>query len=327
MSLTTDQKLTLFRNLVRAYHFDQMMSRRMVNGRLVGFYHPGDGAIAPGVGACSFLEKTDYLNPHHRAHGQPHMLSKGIDLKHYLAEHTAKAAGCCQGRSSFHFCFPDDGVFLMSGFIGFNFPPVVGLGWAAQRNGRGQIVMNCSGDGSYGQGKAHECMLMAMNWKLPIVFVCENNGLAIFAEADEMHPTDDIADMAKAYAMPSAIVDGQDVFAVAEAVLPAIERARSGGGPTLIEAKTLRFREHDIGTPNLRGSKERTKEEIDALMEREPVHVATRRLLADKVLTQPEIDAIHEEAAAEVEAAEDYADSLPEPDVTLEDLEAAVYAP
>jgi pyruvate dehydrogenase E1 component alpha subunit len=326
MSLTQEQMQTLFRNLVRAYHFDQMMSRRMINGRLVGFYHPGDGAIAPGVGACSFLEQSDYLNPHHRAHGQPHMLSKGIDLKHYLAEHTAKAAGCCQGRSSFHFCFPEHGVFLMSGFIGFNFPPVVGLGWAAQRRGNGQVVMNCSGDGSYGQGKAHECMLMAQNWKLPIVFVCENNGLAIFAEADEMHPTDDIADMAKAYAMPAAIVDGQDVFAVAEAVLPAIARARAGEGPTLIEAKTLRFREHDIGTPNLRGHTERSKEEIEALMAREPVKLATERVLADKILTQGEIDAVHAEAQAEVEAAEEYSDSLPLPDVTVEDLRAAVYA-
>jgi pyruvate dehydrogenase E1 component alpha subunit len=326
MALSRDQMKTLYRNLVRSAAWDRMMTRRMVNGRLLGFYHPGDGHLAPGVGACSFLRKDDFLNPHHRAHGQPHMLSKGIDLKYYLAEHTGKANGCCQGRSSFHFCFPEHNVFLMSGFIGFNFPPVVGFGWAAKRNGNGQVVMNCSGDGSYGQGKAHEALLMAANWDLPIVFFCENNGMAIFADAGEMHPTEDIASLAQGYGMPSAIVDGQDVFAVAETALAAIERARSGGGPSFVEAKTLRYREHDIGTPDLIGSEARPAELIEEMKRREPVALATERVIADGIFTQAEVDAIAADAEAEVEAAEDFADDSPRPEVTEADLLAAVYA-
>lgn len=248
------------------------------------------------------------------------MLSKGIDMKYYLAEHTGKETGCCAGRSSFHFCFPEDGVFLMSGFIGYNFSPVVGLGWAAKRRGNKQVVMNCSGDGSYNEGRAHEALLMAANWRLPIIFFCENNGMAIFADANEMHPTPHISSMAKAYDMPSEIVDGQDVFACAEAALRAIKRARSGQGPTFIEAKTIRFREHDIGTPDLLGSTPRTKEQIKQLRARDPVEIATRRVLETSLLTQDEIDAIYAATQVEIDAAEQFADESPVPSITEQEL-------
>ena len=130
MSLESDQMKTLFRNLVRAFYYDQMMYRRITTGQLVGFYHPGEGAQAPGVGAATFLREDDLMNPHHRGHGMAHMLSKGIDLKYYLAEHTGKETGCCKGRSAFHWSFPSQGVHFASGFIGMNFSPVIGMGWA-----------------------------------------------------------------------------------------------------------------------------------------------------------------------------------------------------
>ena len=327
MSLSKKQKTLLFRNLIRSDKTDKMMTRRMISGQLVGFYHPGDGHLAPGVGACSFLNKSDYLLPHHRAHGQPHMLSKGIDLKYYLAEHTAKITGCCKGRSSFHFCFPEHGVFLMSGFIGHNFPPSVGLGWAAKKRDNKQVVMNCSGDGSYGQGRAHEALLMAANWKLPIVFMCENNGLAIFADSNEMHPSDDISSLAQGYNIPSEIVDGQNVFEVAVAVQKAIKRARDGKGPTMIEAKTIRFREHDIGTPDLVGSEARSPDVIKQQRARDPIVIATAQIRSEGFLSEGEIDKIHEEAEAEVEEMERFADESALPDVTTADLLAEVYAP
>lgn len=326
MGLTKDQMITLYRNLARATAFDAMMARRMVNGKLIGFYHPGEGQLAPGVGACSFLTQDDYLSPHHRAHGQAHMLSKGIELKRYLAEHTGKIDGCCKGRSSYHWSFPEHGVFLMSGFIGYNFAPITGLGWAAKRNDRGQVVMNCSGDGSYGQGRAHEAMLMAMNWRLPIIFWCENNGMAIHSTAADMHPTEDISSLASGYGMPAAIVDGQDVFACAEVAIAAIERARSGEGPTFVEAKTMRFREHDIGTPDLERWEERGKEELAAMKAREPLTLATERVLAKKILTKKQIEKIKAEAQAEVDEAEAFAQESPLAANSREELLAAVYA-
>jgi len=308
MSLSNEQKVKLFTNLVRAYHYDKMMYRRMMQGKLIGFYHPAEGGIAPGVGACSFLNKDDNLNPHHRGHGITHMISKGIDVKTFLAEHTGKVTGCCKGRSAFHFHYPDFKVYQQSGFIGHNFAPSVGWGWAAKRRNSGQVVMNCSGDGSYGEGRSHEALLMAQNWKLPIIFFCENNSMAIFSTAAEMHPQENISSLAKGYGMPAIVVDGQNVFAVAEAALEAIARARSGGGPTFIEAKTERFKEHDIGTPDLDGWIERSDEEYARMHEREPVKVATEIVLADKLLTQEHIDQIHQDALSEIAGVEAFAD-------------------
>lgn len=309
--LTDDQKKTLFTNLLRAFHFDKMMYRRMMQGKLIGFYHPAEGGIAPGVGACSFLNVDDNLNPHHRGHGITHMLSKGIDVKTFLAEHTGKETGCCKGRSAFHFHYPDHKVYQQSGFIGHNFAPSVGWGWAAKRRNKSQVVMNCSGDGSYGEGRAHEALLMAQNWKLPIVFLCENNSMAIFSTSEEMHPMPNISSLADGYGMRSEVVDGQDVFCVAEAALNAIEIARRGDGPTLLEAKTERFKEHDIGTPDLCGWEERTQAQYDQMHEREPVKIATEKVLEWGLLSQGEIDDLHQRALDEVTAVETYADESP----------------
>lgn len=327
MSLESDQMKTLFRNLVRAFYYDQMMYRRITTGQLVGFYHPGEGAQAPGVGAATFLREDDLMNPHHRGHGMAHMLSKGIDLKYYLAEHTGKETGCCKGRSAFHWSFPSQGVHFASGFIGMNFSPVIGMGWACKRRDKQQVVMNCSGDGSYGQGRAHESMLCAANWKLPIIFWCENNGMAIHSTIEEMHPTADISSLAAGYGIPATIVDGQDVFACAEAALAAIERARSGKGPSFVECKVLRFKEHDVGTPDLAGYTPRSEEFHEEMRKREPVTLATERVLAEQLFTQDEIDAMHEEAQVEVAAVEKFADDSPVATPPEEELLAAVYAP
>lgn len=326
MELNNEQKVLLYRNLIRAEHFNRMMYRRMMQGKLIGFYHPAEGAIAPGVGASTFLNKDDNLSPHHRGHGITHMLSKGIDIKYYLAEHTGKDTGCCKGRSAFHFSFPEHKVYMMSGFIGYNFAPVVGWGFAAKRRNKGQVVMNCSGDGSYGQGRAHESMLMAQNWKLPVIFFCENNGMSIFSTAMEMHPLENISSLADGFGMPSVVVDGQDVFAVAEASLAAIARARAGQGPTFIEAKTLRFNEHDIGTPDLAGWEERSSEEHSSMREREPVKIATERVLSEGVLNQGEIDQMVEDALAEIERTEKFADESSIARPPLDELMAGVFA-
>jgi TPP-dependent pyruvate/acetoin dehydrogenase alpha subunit len=327
MSMTSEQMVQLYHNLLRANEYNKMMHRRIMSGKLIGFYHPAEGAFAPGVGACTFLNDDDNLSPHHRGHGISHMLSKGIDIKYYLAEHTGKETGCCKGRSAFHFSFPDKKVYMMSGYIGYNFAPSVGWGWAAKRRKQGQVVMNCSGDGSYGQGRAHEAMLMAMNWKLPIIFFCENNGMAIHSRATDMHPTEDISSLAQGYGMPAVIVDGQDVFAVAEVAQAAIERARADRGPTFVEAKTLRFQEHDVGTPDLSGWEERSEEEHLEMRKREPVTIATDRILAEEIMTQAEIDQMAEEVAKEVVEAEEFADSSAIARPPEEELLADVFAP
>ena len=216
---------------------------------------------------------------------------------------------------------------MMSGFIGYNFAPVVGWGFAAKKRRQGQVVMNCSGDGSYGQGRAHEALLMAQNWKLPIIFFCENNGMSIFSTAEEMHPLEDISSLASGFGMPAVIVDGQDVFAVAEASLAAIERARAGEGPTFLEAKTLRFNEHDIGTPDLAGWEERSEEDHASMREREPVHIATERVLGEGLYKQSDIDQMLEEISVEIAAVEEFADSSEIARPPVEALLDDVFAP
>jgi len=325
--LSDEQKLTLYRNLIRTDHYDRMMMRRMKTGELVGFYHPGEGAIAPGVGMCSFLRKEDILWPHHRAHAQPHMLSKGIDLKYYLAEHTGKQTGCCKGRSSYHWSFPKDGVFGFSGCIGAGFAPSVGWGLACKMNGKQQVTVNAFGDGGSNRAPFHEAMLHAANWKLPIIFAIENNGLAIYSTAKEMHPTENISDLAKGYNIKAVIVDGQDVFACAEAGLEAIECCRAGKGPYMIEFKTQRYWEHDIGTPDLSGWTQRTVKEIEKLRERDPIEIARARLVEEGLLTQELIDQIDAEATQEVADAEQFAEESPvSDDIDLDNIDKMIYA-
>ena len=326
MKLNKEQMIKLYTNLVRASLYDKMMYRRMLQGKLIGFYHPAEGGIAPGVAACTFLNKDDNLNPHHRSHGITHMISKGIDVSTFLAEHTGKDTGCCKGRSAWHFSYPDDKVYQQSGFIGHNFAPTVGWGYAAKTRAQGQVVMNCSGDGSYGEGRAHESMLMAQNWKLPVIYWCENNGMAIFTTAKEMHPMEDISSLAQGYGMPAVVVDGQDVFACGEVALDAIDHARQGKGPMFVECKTMRYNEHDIGTPDLEGWEKRSDEEHERMRKREPVRIATERVLADGILSQDEIDAINQAALDEIQQVEDFADNSEIAKPTEAELMAAVFA-
>jgi len=328
MDLDIGDTRRLFTNLIRADKFGKMMYSRMMQGKLIGFYHPAEGAIAPGVAAGSFLTDDDILFPHHRGHGITHMLSKGIDVKPYIAEHAGKSTGCCAGRAAWHYAFPEHNVFGTTAYIGHNFVPCTGFGWAAKRNGRGQVVMNCFGDGAMGTGRSHEGLLLSSNWQLPIVHFCENNGLSIFAEVEEMHPTEHLSTVAQGLNIPHVIVeDGQDVFAIAEAVIPAIQRARSGGGPTFIEAKCLRFKEHDIGNRDLRGWTPREESEYTAMLERDPVKVATKRVLEESLLPQSEIDQIHEQAEREVDEAVRFADESPVESPLEAELLADVYPP
>lgn len=327
MSLTKEQQVLLFTNLARAMALDRMMMRVIRAGRMVGFYHEGGVALAPGIAAGAFLTKSDVLLPHYRGHALAHSLSKGIDVKPYVAEHMGRVDGCCKGRSSFHMSFPADHVFGASGNIGFNFPMTVGYGFAAKYKGSGQIVMNCSGDGSYGEGRAHEAMLMCSNWQLPVIFWCENNGIAQHSKMSELFPGEHVSQLAAGYKIPSVVVDGQDLFALAETALTAVEHVRSGKGPFFVECMTLRSQEHNVGGLNNEGATPRDQ----ALMEqwkaeKNPLTLAEAVLLKKKVLTQDEIARINQDAERDADEIEAFADASPKALPTVESLLSAVYA-
>jgi TPP-dependent pyruvate/acetoin dehydrogenase alpha subunit len=324
MQLEKNQLLKLYTNLVRARRFDRLFAGLITRGKLLGFYHQAEGGEAPGVGATTFLQEDDYLWPGLRGHGLPHLIGKGIDPKLFLAEHCGRATGLCGGISSYHCSAPAQGLYGVAGTMGSVFSVSVGYGLAAKRNGRGQVVMAHFGDGTSNRGTLHEAFLMSANWKLPIIWVCENNGLAMYVPAEEHHPAEDIASLAPGYGMPYKIVDGMDVIAVAEAALAFIERARVGEGPAFLECKTARYHEHDIGMPDLVGSVPRTEEEIAKLRERDPIQRCQERLMDEGVLSPVMYEEIMAEVEAELEEAERFMDESPMPDVSV--LDGYLYA-
>lgn len=326
-TLTKDQKLLLFRNLSRAMALDRMMMRIIRAGRMTGFYHEGGLALAPGTAAGTFLHKDDILWPHYRGHGIAHTLAKGVDVKRYVAEHMGRQAGCCKGRSSYHFSFPEDHVFGSSGNIGANFGVCVGYGLAAKYKSSGQIVMNCSGDGSYGEGRCHEAMLMTANWKLPVIFWCEANGMMQHTNMKDAFPGPDISILAAGYGIPALIVDGQDLFACGEAALAAIAHVRAGRGPFFVECKTLRAQEHNVGGVNYEGPIARDPQLMQKWKaNRDPLKLAGARLIKEGHITQEGIDTIQAEAELEADGMEAFSEASPKSMPSIEELQAAVYA-
>lgn len=327
-TLTRDHKRLLYRNLVRAMTLDRMMMRIIRAGKMVGFYHEGGIALAPGVAAGTFLRRDDAMNPHYRAHGIAHMIAKGVDIQSYVAEHMGRVDGCAKGRSSFHVSYPEDHIFGWSANIGANFPPCIGYGFAARYRSTDQVVMNCSGDGSYQEGRAHEALLMTANWHLPVIFWCENNGIAQSSALSDLFPIADISRLAAGYGIPALMVDGQDLLACGEAALAAIAHARAGKGPIFVELKTLRSQEHNVGGLNNEGAHTRDP----ALMQkwrdtRDPLTLATARLLKDQVLTEAEVADLQLEADREAAAIEVHCEASPKATPSIDELMAGVYAP
>ena len=324
MKLEKEQLIKLYTNLVRARVFDQAAISMMAEGKFMGFFHSAYGEEAPGVGGCTFLREDDYIYPHHRGHGIPHMCGKGASVKAFFAEHCGKATGSTKGLSGFHGIEPSRGIYGSGGTIGSAFPLSAGWAIAAKKAGQGQVVVCFFGDGSMGRGTFHEAVNMAAIWKLPVVWVCENNGMGQFVPIDAAYPLEDIASMAAAYGMPGVVVDGQDVVAVAEAVMAAVERARDGKGPSLIECKCYRFHSHVEGFPDFRHGETRPKEEVEAMKKRDPVALCRERLLEQGILAQEDVERIDRETAEELEDIRRHCEESPFPEPSI--LENAVYA-
>ncbi|WP_181360587.1 thiamine pyrophosphate-dependent dehydrogenase E1 component subunit alpha [Variovorax sp. WS11] len=326
-SLSSAQMKKLHANLTRAMAYDRLFLRLLQAGKLVGFYHEGGIALAPGVAAGSFLTQQDVLWPHYRGHGVGHLLSKEIDVQPYVAEHMGREAGCCKGRSTYHWSFPQQHVFGFTGNLGAGFGLSVGWGYAALHKKSGQIVMCCSGDGAFTNGRSHEGLLLAAQHRLPVVFWCENNGMVQHSSSDDLHPMANIADLATTFGIPSRIVDGQDLFACGEAALAALAHVRAGNGPILVECKVLRAGSHSVGSVNNEGVRARSPQLMKEWRDtRDPLVLARAQLLADGVMTESEIEDVHAAAEDEVMRAEAFADSSPRATPSVEEMQSAVYA-
>jgi pyruvate dehydrogenase E1 component alpha subunit len=246
MQLDKEILTKLYVNLVRGRKFDEAFVKASAEGKMMCLFHSGQGEEAVGVGACTFLRKDDYVSLTHRGHGLPQFISKGAAPAAIFAEHLGKSTGVSRGVTSAgtYLSVPELGILGRSATIGGQFPVTAGWALAAKKRGKGQVVVCFFGDGAANRGTIHEAMNLASLWKLPIVYICSNNLIAQFMPSKDSCCLENIADMAPAYNMPGVVVDGMDVLAVYEATQTAVDRARAGGGPSLIECKTYRFRTH-----------------------------------------------------------------------------------
>jgi TPP-dependent pyruvate/acetoin dehydrogenase alpha subunit len=287
------KELDLYRNVARIRALELLLNRYIEEHGFGGFWHPGLGQEGIQAGAVSALREDDYLFYAHRGLG--YALAKGMSPVTLLADLFGKTGGSVGGKGggTVHFVDPEIGVLGQGGTVGSSFVLGAGVGISAQMLGTDRVVAIFFGDGSSARGTWHEAALTASVWKLPLVWICENNGWAISVPIAEQSPTENIADRAPAYGVPGVIVDGQDTLAVREATLEAVARARAGEGPTLIEAKTNRVRGH------FEGDKQAYREGFVESLEvpRDPLTLLRERVDA------AEADRIDAEAKAEAEAA------------------------
>ncbi|HEX5608615.1 MAG TPA: thiamine pyrophosphate-dependent dehydrogenase E1 component subunit alpha [Solirubrobacterales bacterium] len=286
-------ELDLYREISRIRALELLLNRQIEEHGFGGFWHPGLGQEAIQAGAVSALRRDDYLFYAHRGLG--YALAKGMSPVTLLADLFGRAGGSVGGKGggTVHFVDPELGVLGQGGTVGSSFVLGAGAGISAQMLGTDQVVAIFFGDGAAARGTWHEAALTASVWKLPLVWICENNGWAISVPITEQSPTENIADRAAAYGVPGVVVDGQDAVAVREATEEAVARARAGEGPTLIEAKTLRIRGH------FEGDKQAYREDlVDGLdVPRDPLKILRERIPAE------DADRLDAEAKAEAEAA------------------------
>ena len=298
----------MYRALWRIRIFEGQVQRLAAAGEVPGFPHLSTGQEAVAVGVCAHLAREDTLFTSHRGHG--HTLAKGSDLQATFAEVIGRDSGLCRGRGgSMHLVDAANGVLGATGVVGGNLPLAAGAAWAAQVRGGTTISVVFFGDGTTGAGVFHETVNLAVLWKLPILFVCENNGYAEFTSREEHSKVKQVSAFAAPYGMPASTIDGNDLLAVHAAAGDVIAGLRRGSGPYLLECMTYRMAGHFVGD----AQRYRSKEELAAMKDKCPIERLKRHLIGCGA-TLSELDAIGEEARQEVLQAVARARAAPRPD-------------
>ena len=288
-----------------------------MKGHLPGALHTSTNQEAAVVGATMALRDDDYMTGNHRSHGHP--IGKGSDVNGLMAELLGRRTGTCRGKGgSMHLADFSVGSLGESGIVGSAVPIAVGAALSASVRGTDQVALTFFGDGGANAGVLHEAMNLASVWKLPAIFYCENNGFAVTFPTAKSTSVENISERGAGYSMPGVTVDGQDPLAVYEATAEAVKRARSGEGPSLIEAKTYRTREHAEGL-NL---SYRDQEEIDAWAKRDPIELFGSWLVSSNTMTADELVSLRAEVEAELDEAVSFAldSEMPAPEEAFEDL-------
>jgi len=299
--------------------FEEAVDDLFARGLMHGTMHLSIGQEASATGTCFALRDDDAITSTHRGHG--HCIAKGADPARMFAEFFGKENGYCRGRGgSMHIADVEGGNLGANGIVAGGLPIAVGVGMSITMQKQDRVCMVFFGDGATNEGAFHEALNMASIWKLPIVFVCENNKYGMSMDSVRAMAVPNVADRSSAYAMPGVAVDGNDLAAVVAAARPAVARARRGGGPTLVGSKTYRRRGHPKSDRNLY----RTKEEIETWRENDAIRRLEKELLAQDRFAEAELRAIEQAAQQTIDSALAFAKASPDPEPS--DLTRDVYA-
>jgi pyruvate dehydrogenase E1 component alpha subunit len=302
--------------LIRA--FEEKVSTLYAERQIVGLLHLGIGQEAVAVGACSWLRNDDYAFGGHRSHG--HAIAKGADINRLMAEIAGRATGYCSGKGgSMHIVAKEAGFITATGVVGGTIPLALGAAFVAKEKKKGQVAVVFFGDGAGQAGPFHESLNIASLWQLPVVFVCENNGYAEFTPLSAHTKVERLAQHAKTYAIPASTIDGNDLFAVREAMRHAVEKCRAGKGPAFVECLTHRLRGHYEGDP----AKYRELSQLAEWKRKDPIARVARVLKTKKFVTDKELEAVEREARDLVEEAAEFSLSAPWP--AASDVDNQVY--
>jgi len=314
-----EKLIEMYRKMLEIRQFEEKVYELYGQNLVPGTIHLYAGQEAVAVGVCANLRREDYIVSTHRGHG--HCIAKGADLKRVMAEILGKKTGYCKGKGgSMHIADFSIGILGATGVVGAGIPIAVGAGLSIKLRGTDQVVACFFGDGASNQGTFHEGVNMAAIWRLPVLFVCENNLYAMGTRQSRVMLIEKISERAAAYGIPGVTVDGNDVLAVYEAAKKAIERAKRGEGPTLIECRTYRHKGHSRMDP----ATYRPKEEVEYWLKKDPIKRFRGRLLEMGILTEEEAKKIEDEVSQAIEEAVKFAleSPYPEPEEALKDVYA-----
>ena len=293
--------MEMYRTMLTIRRFEERCQKLFMQGRIPSTLHLYVGQEAVATGVCAHLTDKDYVLSTHRPHG--HAIAKGVALKSIMAELFAKDTGCCRGKGgSMHVGDMAVGVVPAIAIVGGNIPLTTGMALAAKKLGTDQVAVSFFGDGAANEGAFHEGVNMAAIWKVPAIFVCENNLYGASTGFSSVFRVENVADRACAYGIPGVVVDGMDVEAVYQVAGEAIARARAGEGPTLIEAKTYRFVGHSRSDPR----NYRSKDEEAAWQAKDSILKLARTLTEHGLATDESLAQVEREVEAEIDAAVDY---------------------
>jgi acetoin:2,6-dichlorophenolindophenol oxidoreductase subunit alpha len=307
---TNEKLVDMYKSMVKIRKTEQKLMEVFSNGEILGFLHVSIGQEATPVGVCSHLTNGDYIATTHRGHG--HAIAKGIDLKQAMAELFGKKAGYCLGRSgSMHLADKSRGIMGANGIVGAGIPIATGAAFAEKYKKTDRVAVATFGEGATGEGAFHEALNIAAIHKLPVVYVCENNGWAEFSPQKIHMPIETVTRRAEAYDIPAISVDN-DVLKIYEAAGKAVERARKGEGPMLIEVRSERWYGHYVGD----AQKYRGKDAVTQAMTKDCIADFEKELLKSKVVKKQDIEGINADLDREIEEAVLFARECPYPEVS-----------